>query len=149
KSRRPLIVAGGGVHYSDAVAALDKFAAATGIPVAVTQAGKGAILDTHPMCLGAIGVTGTAAANAVALEADLVINIGTRLSDFTTASKTQFQHPDVRFLAINLHPADARKHGAVPLLGDARAILGQLSRALRGWSAPASHRAAIARAREA
>jgi len=148
-ARRPLIVAGGGVHYSDAVAALDKFAAATGIPVAVTQAGKGAIIDAHPSCLGAVGVTGTAAANAVAVAADLVINIGTRLSDFTTASKSQFQNPRVRFIGINVHAADAHKHGAIPLIGDARAVLGQLSRALAGWSAPAAHRAAVQRQRAA
>ncbi len=148
-ARRPLIVAGGGVHYSDAVAALDKFAAATAIPVAVTQAGKGAVIDAHPSCLGAIGVTGTAAANAIALEADLVINVGTRLSDFTTGSKTQFQHPRVHFVAVNIHAADARKHGAVPLVGDARAILGQLSRALAGWRVPAAYRAKIQRQRTA
>jgi 3D-(3,5/4)-trihydroxycyclohexane-1,2-dione acylhydrolase (decyclizing) len=147
-ARRPLIVAGGGVHYSDAVVALEKFVTATGIAVAVTQAGKGALLDAHPGCLGAIGVTGTAAANAVALEADLVINVGTRLSDFTTASKTQFQHSRVRFIAINIHPADVRKHGALPLLGDARTILGQLSRALTGWRTSPGYRAGIARARE-
>ena len=147
-ARRPLIVAGGGVHYSEAVAALDKFAAATGIPVAVTQAGKGAVLDAHPCCLGAVGVTGTAAANSIALEADLVINIGTRLSDFTTASKTQFQNPRVRFIGINIHPADARKHGALPLVGDARAILAQLTRALAGWRATAAHRAKVAREKE-
>lgn len=148
-ARRPLIVAGGGVHYSDAVVALDKFAAATGIPVAVTQAGKGAVLDSHASCLGAIGVTGTAAANAIAREADLVINIGTRLSDFTTASKSQFQHPRVRFVAININAFDAHKHGAVPLVGDARAILGQLARALAGWTAPAGHRASVQRQRAA
>ena len=147
-ARRPLIVAGGGVHYSDAVAALDKFAAATGIPIAVTQAGKGAVIDAHPSCVGAIGVTGTAAANARALEADLVINIGTRLSDFTTASKTQFQHPRVRFIAININAFDAHKHGAIPLIGDARTILGQLSRALAGWRAPAAYRAKVQRERE-
>lgn len=148
-ARRPLIVAGGGVHYSDATAALARFATATGVPVAVTQAGKGALLDAHPSCLGALGVTGTAAANAIALAADVVICIGTRLSDFTTASKTQFQNPRVRFIALNVHPADARKHGAVPLLGDARAVLGQLSRALAGWRVPAGYRAALRRAREA
>ena len=147
-ARRPLIVAGGGVHYSDATAALEKFATATGVPVAVTQAGKGALLDAHESCLGALGVTGTAAANAVALAADVVICIGTRLSDFTTASKTQFQNPRIRFIAINVHPADARKHGAVPLLGDARAVLGQLSRALAGWRVPTGYRAGIRRARE-
>src|SRR5688572_16256889 len=97
-ARRPLIIAGGGVHYSDAVDALEKLASLTGIPVSVTQAGKGAILDSHPSCLGAIGVTGTPSANAIALEADLVLCLGTRLSDFTTASKAQFQHPRVRFI---------------------------------------------------
>ncbi|MBL9188971.1 MAG: 3D-(3,5/4)-trihydroxycyclohexane-1,2-dione acylhydrolase (decyclizing) [Opitutaceae bacterium] len=144
-AKRPLIVAGGGVHYSDATDALAKFCDATGIPVGVTQAGKGALLDSHRSCLGALGVTGTAAANAIAVEADLVINIGTRLSDFTTASKTQFQHPRVRFIGVNIHSADARKHGALPLIGDARAILAQLTRALAGWRAPAAHRAKIAR----
>ena len=148
-ARRPLIIAGGGVHYSDAVAALGQFAAATGIPVVVTQAGKGAIIDAHPSCLGAIGVTGTAAANALAVEADVVINLGTRLSDFTTASKSQFQNPRVRFIGINVHSADAHKHGAIPLVGDARAVLGQLSRALAGWGVPAAHRSAIQRQRTA
>lgn len=149
RSKRPLIVAGGGVHYSDAAAALARFASATGIPVAVTQAGKGAVVDAHSGCLGAIGVTGTAAANAIAREADLVLNLGTRLSDFTTASKSQFQHPRVRFIGINIHAADAHKHGAVPLVGDARTILGQLSRALAGWRAPVAHRNAVRRQREA
>ncbi|MDO8541790.1 MAG: 3D-(3,5/4)-trihydroxycyclohexane-1,2-dione acylhydrolase (decyclizing) [Opitutaceae bacterium] len=147
-SRRPLIVAGGGVHYSDATAALENLATRTGIPVAVSQAGKGALIDAHPSCLGAVGVTGTAAANAVAREADLVICIGTRLSDFTTASKTQFQHPRVRFIAINLHAMDARKHGALPLVGDARAVLAQLNRALEGWRVPSGFRLAVRRARE-
>ncbi|MBL9200230.1 MAG: 3D-(3,5/4)-trihydroxycyclohexane-1,2-dione acylhydrolase (decyclizing) [Opitutaceae bacterium] len=147
-AKRPLIVAGGGVHYSDATAALDKFCAATGIPVGVSQAGKGALIDAHPSCLGAIGVTGTAAANAIAAEADLVINIGTRLSDFTTASKTQFQNPRVRFIGINTVAFDARKHGALPLTGDARAILGQLTRALAGWRAPAAYREKVAREKQ-
>ncbi len=147
-ARRPLIVAGGGVHYSDATAALAKLAAATGLPVAVTQAGKGAILDAHASCLGAIGVTGTSAANALALEADVVLCLGTRLSDFTTASKTQFQNPRVRFLGVNIHAADARKHGALPLVGDARAIVAQLTRALAGWRVVSAYRAAIRRARD-
>jgi 3D-(3,5/4)-trihydroxycyclohexane-1,2-dione acylhydrolase (decyclizing) len=147
-SRRPLIVAGGGVHYSDATAALEKLSDATGLPVAVTQAGKGALLDAHPCCLGAIGVTGTSAANALALGADLVICAGTRLADFTTASKTQFQNPRVRFIGINVNSADAHKHGALPLVGDARAILAQLARALAGWSVPPPHRAAVRRARD-
>ncbi len=148
-SRRPLIVAGGGVHYSDATAALEVLVTATGIPVAVTQAGKGAILDAHSSCLGAIGVTGTAAANAIARAADLVICLGTRLSDFTTASKTQFQHPRVRFIAINIHAMDAHKHGALPLVGDARSVLTQLNRALAGWHVGAGFAIGIRRAREA
>jgi 3D-(3,5/4)-trihydroxycyclohexane-1,2-dione acylhydrolase (decyclizing) len=148
-ARRPLIIAGGGVHYSDACAALEKLASATGLPIAVTQAGKGAILDSHSSCLGAIGVTGTAAANAIALESDLIINLGTRLSDFTTASKAQFQNPRARFIGINVHSADAHKHGALPLVGDARAILQSLSRALAGWRVPSAFRAAVRRQREA
>ncbi len=149
KARRPLVVAGGGVHYADATAALAALVDATGIPVAVTQAGKGAILDAHPASLGAVGVTGTAAANTLALEADVVICVGTRLSDFTTASKTQFQNPRVRFVGINLHSADARKHGAVPLVGDARAVLAQLGTALSGWKITSGYRTGIRRARDA
>ncbi len=148
-ARRPLLVAGGGVHYSDATAALEKLCTATGLPVGVTQAGTSALLDAHPSCLGAIGVTGTSAANALASEADLVIALGTRLSDFTTASKSQFQHPRVRFIGINIHAADAHKHGALPLIGDARTILGQLTRALAGWQVPAAQRAAVQRQRAA
>ncbi len=146
-ARKPLIIAGGGVHYSDACAALQKFAEATGVPVAVTQAGKGALLEKHPLGLGAVGVTGTLAANLIATEADVVLVVGTRLSDFTTASKTQFQHPRVRFIGINVNAADAAKHGALPLLGDARANLAALGRALAGWRVPPAHRRAIARAR--
>ncbi|HRI83249.1 MAG TPA: thiamine pyrophosphate-binding protein, partial [Opitutaceae bacterium] len=119
KAKRPLIVAGGGVHYSDATDSLQLFAEATGIPVGVTQAGKGALLESHALGLGAVGVTGTLAANRIATEADVVICIGTRLSDFTTASKTQFQDSRVSFVAINVHAADAAKHGALPLVGDA------------------------------
>lgn len=149
KARRPLIVAGGGVHYSDACVALQRFAEGTGIPVAVTQAGKGALLEDHSLGLGAVGVTGTQAANRLATDADVVLVVGTRLSDFTTASKTQFQHPNVRFISINVNAADAAKHGALSLLGDARATLAALGRALRGWSVPPAHRRAIATARVA
>jgi 3D-(3,5/4)-trihydroxycyclohexane-1,2-dione acylhydrolase (decyclizing) len=147
-SRSPVIVAGGGVHYSDATDALARFTTATGLPVGVTQAGKGALLDAHESCLGAIGVTGTAAANSVAADADLVLVIGTRLSDFTTASKSLFQHPRVRFIGININSADAHKHGALPLVGDARAILLQLARALVDWRVPSAHLSAVQRARE-
>jgi 3D-(3,5/4)-trihydroxycyclohexane-1,2-dione acylhydrolase (decyclizing) len=148
-AKKPLIVAGGGVHYSDATAELRKFAEATGIPVAVTQAGKGSLLEDHDLGLGAIGVTGTLAADRIAIAADVVITVGTRLSDFTTASKTQFQNPDVRFIGINVNAADAVKHGALPLVGDARATLAALRRALARWSVPVAHRRAIAAARSA
>lgn len=148
-AKRPLLVAGGGVHYSDACAALRKFAEATGIPVAVTQAGKGALLEAHRLGLGAIGVTGTQAANRLAAEADVVIAVGTRLADFTTASHTQFQDPRVRFLSINVNAGDAAKNGALPLVGDARAILAALGRTLRGWHAPAGYARTIAQARAA
>ena len=157
-ARAPLIVAGGGVHYSEATAALRAFAETTGIPVAVTQAGKGALLESHPLGLGALGVTGTLEANRLALAADVVLAVGTRLADFTTASKTQFQNARVRFICLNVHAGDAAKHGAIPLVGDARAGLAALGRGLaRGRSLPAgrrtgvcpAHRRAIPRARAA
>ena len=113
-ARRPLIVAGGGVLYSEACEALARFAAQTGIPVGETQAGKGSLAFDHPQNLGAIGVTGTPGANIAAREADLVITIGTRLTDFTTASKTAFQNPLVRFIGINVAEFDAFKHAALP-----------------------------------
>ncbi|PTY07617.1 3D-(3,5/4)-trihydroxycyclohexane-1,2-dione acylhydrolase (decyclizing) [Opitutaceae bacterium EW11] len=146
-AKRPLIVAGGGVHYSDACAALRTFAEATGIPVAVTQAGKGALLESHALALGGVGVTGTLAANRLAAEADVVVVVGTRLSDFTTASKTQFQNSEVRFVSINVNAFDAAKHGALPLVGDARAVLQALGRGIRGWKVPSTHQRAIAAAR--
>jgi 3D-(3,5/4)-trihydroxycyclohexane-1,2-dione acylhydrolase (decyclizing) len=127
-SERPLIIAGGGVIYSEATGALATFAAETGIPVAETQAGKGALPHDHPQNVGAIGVTGGLAANALAREADLVIAIGTRLTDFTTASTTAFQHPDVRFININVSEFDAHKQGALPPVGDARVTLEELNK---------------------
>jgi 3D-(3,5/4)-trihydroxycyclohexane-1,2-dione acylhydrolase (decyclizing) len=129
-ARAPLIVAGGGVHYSEAIAVLGVFVHATGIPVAMTQAGMGALLGNDPLSLGGLGVTGTLAANRIAQRADVILAIGTRLSDFTTASKTQFQNPKVRFIGLNVHAADAAKHGALPLVGDARATLEALADAL-------------------
>ena len=101
-AKQPIIVAGGGVHYSEATEALRRFAEQSGIPVGETQAGKGSLPYDHPLNLGAIGTTGTPGANVLAREADLVIGIGTRYSDFTTASKTAFQHPDVRFINLNV-----------------------------------------------
>ncbi len=129
-SKKPLIVAGGGVLYSEASEALAKFATATGIPVCETQAGKGSLPFDHPQQLGAIGVTGTPGANIVAREADLVIGIGTRYSDFTSASKTAFQNPSVRFVNINVAEFDAYKHAALPLTGDARVTIDELRLAI-------------------
>ncbi|MEB2288107.1 MAG: 3D-(3,5/4)-trihydroxycyclohexane-1,2-dione acylhydrolase (decyclizing) [Anaerolineae bacterium] len=144
QSQRPLIVAGGGVHYSEATETLRQFVERTGIPVGETQAGKGALPYDHPLNLGAIGVTGTLGANLVARDADLVIGIGTRYSDFTTASKTQFQHPHVRFININAAEFDAYKHSAIPLVGDARATLEELLPLLEGWQVAAEYRAQAA-----
>jgi 3D-(3,5/4)-trihydroxycyclohexane-1,2-dione acylhydrolase (decyclizing) len=134
-SAQPLIVAGGGVIYSEATEALRRFVETTCIPVAETQAGKGSLPYDHPSSLGAIGVTGTFAANRVAAAADLVIGIGTRWSDFTTASKTAFRNPGVRFVNVNVGDFDATKHGALRLVGDARATLERLHVLLEGWSA--------------
>ncbi len=131
ESKRPLVIAGGGVHYSEASKELEAFCESTGIPVSETQAGKGSLLWDHKYNLGAIGVTGTSAANQMALKADLVINIGTRLSDFTTASKTQFQNPDVKFIGLNVCNFDAVKHSAVPLICDAKVGLTDLTAALK------------------
>ncbi|HSR49316.1 MAG TPA: 3D-(3,5/4)-trihydroxycyclohexane-1,2-dione acylhydrolase (decyclizing) [Acidobacteriota bacterium] len=125
-SSRPLIVAGGGVHYSRANEVLGQFAEKTGIAVTVTQAGKGALPYDHPLNLGALGVTGTRGANRFAAQADLVIAVGTRLSDFTTASKTAFSNPDVRFINLNVASLDAFKHAGLPLLADARSALEEL-----------------------
>src|SRR6478752_6187865 len=137
-ARRPLIVAGGGVVYSEATAALRALADATGIPVCETQAGRGALVSEHPLSLGAVGATGTAAANRLARDADLVIGVGTRWSDFTTASKSAFQDPGVRFLNINVAGFDAAKHSGLPVLADARVALDGLREALAGHRAPAA-----------
>jgi 3D-(3,5/4)-trihydroxycyclohexane-1,2-dione acylhydrolase (decyclizing) len=126
-SRRPFIVAGGGLIYSEATEALQRLCEGTGIPVGETMAGKGSLRYDHPQSLGAIGVTGTLAANRVARDTDLVIGIGTRYSDFTTASKTAFQHPGVRFVNINVAGFDAHKHSALAVCGDARAALEELT----------------------
>jgi 3D-(3,5/4)-trihydroxycyclohexane-1,2-dione acylhydrolase (decyclizing) len=142
-AHRPMIVAGGGVLYSDACQALDQFTRQTGIPVGETQAGKGSLAYNHPQCLGAVGATGTLAANRIAHQADLVIGIGTRYSDFTTASKTIFQNPDVAFININLFEMDAFKHSALPLTADARVTLAELSAALEGYSLDPEYAAEI------
>lgn len=143
-ARSPVIVAGGGVHYSEANAALRAFVEATGIPICETQAGKGSLPYDHPLNLGAVGTTGTPGANRIVREADVVIGIGTRYSDFTTASKTAFQNPAVRFININVAEFDAYKHHALPLTGDARAVLVELGAALAGYRTADSYRALCA-----
>ena len=132
-ARRPLIVAGGGVVYADASAALRELAEATGIPVADTQAGKGALAWDHPLSVGGVGATGSPAANALAREADVVLGVGTRYSDFTTASRTVFADPQVRFVNLNVTGFDAGKHAATALVADARAGLEALKGALDGY----------------
>ena len=139
-SRRPMIVAGGGVIYSEATEALRRLVEQTGIPVGETQAGKGSMPYDHPLALGAVGATGTLAANRAAREADLVIGVGTRWSDFTTASKTVFQNPDVRFVNVNVADFDAHKHAGLALVGDARATLEALSKPLGGYEVEAEYR---------
>ncbi|WCH91735.1 3D-(3,5/4)-trihydroxycyclohexane-1,2-dione acylhydrolase (decyclizing) [Streptomyces moderatus] len=129
-ARRPLLVAGGGVHHSRAEAALAEFAAVTRIPVASTQAGKGSLRFDHPQDVGGVGHTGTATADELARTADLVIGIGTRYTDFTTASGTLFAHPDVRFLNLNIAPYDGHKLAGMPLIADARSGLMELTAAL-------------------
>jgi 3D-(3,5/4)-trihydroxycyclohexane-1,2-dione acylhydrolase (decyclizing) len=133
-ARRPLIVAGGGVLYSGATSQLRDFARATGIPVAQTQAGKSSMRSDDPRCAGAVGATGSAAANELAATADVVIGVGTRWSDFTTASRTIFCDPGVRFVSLNVAGLDAVKQSGAALVADARAGLEALSVALAGWS---------------
>ncbi|MCB0046814.1 MAG: 3D-(3,5/4)-trihydroxycyclohexane-1,2-dione acylhydrolase (decyclizing) [Caldilineaceae bacterium] len=141
QAQRPMIVAGGGVIYSEATDALAAFVDATGIPVGETMAGKGSLPWDHPLNLGAIGATGTLAANRIARDADLVIGIGTRYSDFTTASKTAWQHPDVRFINLNVTPFDAGKHHGLPVIGDAREALTELTDLLNGYRVADDYRA--------
>lgn len=145
-ARRPLVIAGGGVHYSEAQAELERLGADFGIPIAETFAGKGAVRSGDVWWgLGGIGLEGNPACNAVAAEADVVLSVGTRLTDFPTASQSLFQHPDVAFAAINVDGRDARKQGAVAIEADAREALRALGAALaaRGRQPSASYRAAI------
>ena len=139
-AQRPLIVAGGGTIYSRATEALRLLCEQTGLPVGETQAGKGSLPFDHASALGAVGVTGTLAANRIAAEADLVIGVGTRWTDFTTASKTAFRNPGVRFVNVNVADFDAVKYDGVALVGDARATLERLAELLGGWSVPAGYR---------
>jgi 3D-(3,5/4)-trihydroxycyclohexane-1,2-dione acylhydrolase (decyclizing) len=144
-TRRPMIVAGGGVIYSEATEALQHLCERTGIPVGETQAGKGSMPYDHPCSLGAVGATGTFAANRAAREADLVVGVGTRWSDFTTASKTAFQNPDVRFINVNVADFDANKHAGLALVGDARSALEALGDALAGYEVEPGYREQNAR----
>lgn len=152
-ARCPLVIAGGGVLYSEASAALRRFVEATGIGVAETQAGKGCLPWDHPQQLGAMGVTGSLAANRIAIDADVVLLVGTRLSDFTSASRTAFANPDVRFVAINVAELDAHKAGSLPLVGDARVTLEELADLLTEgagtWRAPDSYLARVSELRAA
>ena len=149
RASRPFVVAGGGVLYSRAEAALAGFCARYGIPAGETQAGKSALPAEAPMTMGGIGVTGTQAANALAAEADVVLAIGTRLADFTTGSRTLFQDPAVRRIGLNVQPFDAGKHAAQTLVCDAGAGLDALDAALAGWQAPAAWRERACVARQA
>jgi 3D-(3,5/4)-trihydroxycyclohexane-1,2-dione acylhydrolase (decyclizing) len=144
RSRKPLIVAGGGVLYSEASKALAKFVSQTGIPVCETQAGKGSLPYDHSQCVGAVGATGNLAANRLAHEADLIIGIGTRYSDFTSASMTAFQNPDVRFVNINTAEFDAYKVSAIPVVADARATLETLTTSLSSYKVGSDYIAKIA-----
>jgi 3D-(3,5/4)-trihydroxycyclohexane-1,2-dione acylhydrolase (decyclizing) len=139
-SSKPMIIAGGGVRYSDAAGAVREFAEQTGIPVGETQAGKGCLPFDHPLSLGGAGVAGTKAANVVAEEADLIIGIGTRYTDFITSSKTAFQNDDVRFVNINVFEHDALKHAAVPLVGDARATVEELKATIGDYRTEVAYR---------
>jgi 3D-(3,5/4)-trihydroxycyclohexane-1,2-dione acylhydrolase (decyclizing) len=132
-ARHPLLIAGGGVLYSEASETLSRFVAQSGIPVAETQAGKGSLPFDHPQNVSAIGVTGTPGANLLARDADLIIGVGTRYSDFTTASKTAFQHPTVTFININVAEFDAGKHQGIAVVADARCALEELAQALQGY----------------
>jgi 3D-(3,5/4)-trihydroxycyclohexane-1,2-dione acylhydrolase (decyclizing) len=147
-AKQPLIIAGGGVLYSEASESLGRFASATGIPVCETQGGKGALPFDHPQQVGAVGVTGTPGANILAREADLIIGVGTRYSDFTSASKTAFQNPAVRFININVAELDAYKHAALALTGDARVTIEELQSAILGYKVDPAYCQRISKFRE-
>ena len=147
-AKRPMVIAGGGTIYSEASEQLRAFATATGIPVADTQAGKGAINYDHPCAIGGVGSTGGDSGNHIADRADLVIGVGTRYSDFTTASKTQFKDPGVRFVNINVTPFDAAKQSAEMVVADAREALTALIAALEGYRVSEDYSREIAAERE-
>jgi 3D-(3,5/4)-trihydroxycyclohexane-1,2-dione acylhydrolase (decyclizing) len=141
QAQKPVIIAGGGVLYSDATDAVRAFAEAHGVPVMETQAGKSSLPHDHPLNMGSVGVTGSSASNALAEEADLVLAVGTRLQDFTTGSWALFKNEGVKLIGLNVQPFDASKHLAHPLVADARVGIEALDKALGHWVAPASWRA--------
>ena len=136
QAKKPFVVCGGGVLYSDAERELIEFCARRGIPVGETQAGKSATPVDHPLAMGAVGVTGTGAANALAAQADVIVGVGTRFADFTTGSWALFKNPDRRLISVNVQPFDAAKHRALAVVGDARAALAALDSRLDAWKAP-------------
>jgi|TARA_A100001391_G_scaffold95382_1_gene63247 3D-(3,5/4)-trihydroxycyclohexane-1,2-dione acylhydrolase (decyclizing) len=139
-AKQPVLIAGGGVLYSGASDALARFAQAHDVPVMETQAGKASLPHSHPLNMGSVGVTGTSAANGLAEKADVIVAVGTRLADFTTGSWALFKNPDAKFVALNVASVDAGKHGAMPLVADARAGLEALGEGLGQWRAPESWR---------
>jgi 3D-(3,5/4)-trihydroxycyclohexane-1,2-dione acylhydrolase (decyclizing) len=143
-SKKPLILSGGGTIYSGATEVLKKLVNRTGIPVTETFAGKGSLNYDEPQNLGAAGVTGTPGAIEIAREADLVIGLGTRYSDFTTISKSAFQDPEVKFININITEFDSFKHGALPLVGDAKAIIEAIDKELANFEVSADYRKKVA-----
>ena len=147
-ARQPLLIAGGGVIYSEASGALARFAKHTGIAVAETQAGKGSLSFDHAQCIGAMGVTGTPGANLLARDADLIIGVGTRYTDFTTASMTAFQNRAVKFININVAEFDAGKHGGVPVVADARTALEELAQLVAGYQTPTEYQERVSRFRD-
>ena len=148
-ARRPVIIAGGGVIYSAATEELASFASATGIPVGVTQAGKASLPYEHPQMVNALGASGSVFANALANQADVIIGVGTRYTDFTTASNTMFTNPDVQFVNINVTELDALKESGTALVGDARETLTELGELLGGYSVDAAYRAEVEKAADA
>ncbi|HEV2614999.1 MAG TPA: 3D-(3,5/4)-trihydroxycyclohexane-1,2-dione acylhydrolase (decyclizing) [Candidatus Acidoferrales bacterium] len=147
-AQQPLLIAGGGVIYSEASGALAEFAKHTGIAVAETQAGKGSLPFDHAQCVGAMGVTGTPGANRLARDADLIIGVGTRYTDFTTASMTAFQNRVVKFVNINVAEFDAGKHGGVPVVADARTAFEELAQLVTGYQTPVEYQKRVRRFRD-
>ncbi|WP_375423871.1 3D-(3,5/4)-trihydroxycyclohexane-1,2-dione acylhydrolase (decyclizing) [uncultured Friedmanniella sp.] len=145
-AKRPVIIAGGGVIYAAATEELATFAASTGIPVGVTQAGKASLPHEHPQMVNALGASGSVFANALAKQADVIIGIGTRYTDFTTASNTLFTHPDVQFVNLNVTELDALKESGTALVGDARETIVELGELLSGHTVDAAYRAEVEKA---